>query len=269
MQQPLFKENKKSNKKETAQPEAVSFLYLISFSLFPYLFFPHDFFGDDVAFGVVMAEVEAEDVERVVDAAVEVAGEVACGVEARDRVVVFIQALHLFVDDDAGAAYGEADVAVYAVERSDFDGAEFFCRDAHFCIFSCFGHFVVVFDSFKESRDVFDAELFGEFFEGVCFVGVDEVFHDAFVFGVFFRHPVLEGFGIVDGHADFLGLVYVAGVEDLAVVAGVFLREKEAVHVFHRHHFAREPAAGRGLHAEVRVTHHRRYSSGITLRRTA
>ena len=106
LQQPLFKENKKSNKKETAQPEAVSFLYLISFSLFPYLFFPHDFFGDDVAFGVVMAEVEAEDVERVVDAAVEVAGEVACGVEARDRVVVFIQALHLFVDDDAGAAYG-------------------------------------------------------------------------------------------------------------------------------------------------------------------
>lgn len=72
-----------------------------------------------------MAEVEAEDVERVVDAAVEVAGEVACGVEARDRVVVFIQALHLFVDDDAGAAYGEADVAVYAVERSDFDGASF------------------------------------------------------------------------------------------------------------------------------------------------
>lgn len=106
-----------------------------------------------------MAEVEVEDVERVVDAAVEVAGEVACGVEARDRVVVFIQALHLFVDDDAGAAYGEVDVAVYAVERSDFDGAEFFCRDAHFCIFSCFGHFVVVFDSFKESRDVFDAEL--------------------------------------------------------------------------------------------------------------
>lgn len=104
-------------------PNSERFLF---YTLFLYLFFPHDFFGDDVAFGVVMAEVEAEDVERVVDAAVEVAGEVACGVEARDRVVVFIQALHLFVNDDAGAAYGEADVAVYAVEGADFDGGRVF-----------------------------------------------------------------------------------------------------------------------------------------------
>ena len=72
------------------------------------------------------------------------------------------------------------------------------------------------------------------------------------------RHPVLQRLGVFHRESELLSLLDIVRVKDLAVVAGVFLREKEAVHVFHRHHFAREPAAGRGLHAEVRVTHHRR-----------
>ena len=67
---------------------------------------------DHIALGVIVSEVEAENIKRVVHRPVEVAGEVSDRVETRDRLIVLIEAFKPLVDLDPGAADREPDVAM-------------------------------------------------------------------------------------------------------------------------------------------------------------
>lgn len=125
-----------------------------------------DVLAAHIAGGVAATQRQAVYTQRVVDAAVEIAGAVADCIQAGDRLAFGRETLVVLIDVDAGDNRRDAHVTVDAVERSGLDGHQVFGLLAKVLVGAFAAQLIVAFDGRTQGIGI-DPEFLGQLFDSV------------------------------------------------------------------------------------------------------